>query len=146
MLTCLAVVLAIVVFVFPLIFGPGVELPTDVQFRSPFEMTAQISNQNMTPLTDVEYSCEVSNVTLAKGSALTDANVLIRGSVRKIPGRHAIRARCQTAYLVNPPVKTVEYKLTLAYRVYPWALRRTRVYRIAAQIDGKGQLTGWKLH
>ena len=54
-------------------------------------------------------------------------------------------ARCQTAYLVTDPLKAVEYKLTVKYRAYPWHRQHTDVYRIAAQIDSSGQVTGWKL-
>ena len=61
-------------------------------------------------------------------------------------GRHAITARCQSAYVVNAPLKAAEYKLTLSYRAYPWPRHRTTVYRIAAQINGNGQVTGWKLN
>jgi hypothetical protein len=141
----LAVFAAIVVFIFPLIFRPGVEPPTELAFASPFSMALLISNQNITPLTDVEYSCEVSNLTLANGSEVKDAKVLVRGSIRKIPGRRAIPGRCETAYIVGAPLKAVEYRLTLNYKTYPWPQRRTAVYRIAAQISGAGQVTGWKV-
>lgn len=69
----------------------------------------------------------------------------MRGAVPKLGGRRAMAARCETAYLVTEPLKAVEYKLTLGYRAYPWPQRRTDVYRIAAQIDRSGQVTGWKL-
>ena len=145
-LLSMAVLFVTVAFIFPIIFKPGVEPPTELQFGSPFSMAVQISNQNVTPLTDVEYSCEVSKLTLANGSAVRDAKVLVRGAIRKIPGRQAIPARCETAYIVNAPLKAAEYKLTLTYRTYPWPQHRTRVYRIAAQINGNGQVTGWKLN
>ena len=142
----MAVLFVTVVFIFPITFKPGVEPPTDLQFGTPFSMAVQISNQNVTPLTDVEYSCEVSKLTMANGSAVTDAKVLVRGAIRKIQGRQAIRARCETAYIVNAPLKAAEYKLTLTYRTYPWPQHRTSVYRVAAQINGNGQVTGWKLN
>ena len=141
----MAVLFATVVFIFPVIFRPVVEPPADLQFGSPFSMAVRISNRNATPLTDVQYSCEVAKLTLANGAAVTDAKVLIRGAIRKIPGRQAIPARCETAYIVNAPLKAVEYKLTLTYRAYPWPQYRTRVYHIAAEINGNGQVTGWKL-
>jgi hypothetical protein len=47
---------------------------------------------------------------------------------------------------VNGPVKAAEYTLTLTYRAYPWPQLRTGVYRFAAQIDGTGHVTGWKLN
>ena len=65
---------------------PRSEIPFP-QFGSPSSMAVQISNRNVTPLTDVEYSCEVSKLTLATGSAVRDAKVLIRGASRKIPAR-----------------------------------------------------------
>ncbi len=142
----MAVLFVTVVFIFPITFKPGVEPPTELQFGTPFSMAVQISNQNVTPLTDVEYSCEVSKLTMANGSAVTDAKVLVRGAIRKIQGRQAIRARCETAYIVNAPLKAAEYKLTLTYRTYPWPQHRTSVYRVAAQINGNGQVTGWKLN
>ena len=145
-LLILAVVFATVVFIFPIVFEPRIEPPTEVQFGSLYSMEVQISNLNVTPLTNVEYSCEVSKLTLADGSAVGDAKVLIRGAIRKIQGRQAITARCETAYIVNAALKAAEYKLTLTYRAYPWPQHRTRVYRIAAQINDNGQVTGWKLN
>jgi len=146
-LLTVALVLAVVVFVFPLVFSPGVQPPTDVQFGSPFSVPVQLSNQNVTPLTDVEYTCELSKLTLANSSPVKDANVLVRGSVRRIAGRKAVAARCQSAYIPNAPVQAAEYKLTVTYRAYPWPQRRrTSMYRIAAQIDSKGDLKGWKVN
>ena len=145
-LLILAMVFVTVVFIFPIVFDPRIEVPAEVQFGSPFSMAVQISNQNVTPLTNVEYGCEISKLTLANGSAVSDAKVLTRGAIRKIQGRHAIAARCESAYIVNAPLKTAEYKLTLSYRAYPWPRQRTTVYRIAAQINGRGDVTGWRLN
>jgi hypothetical protein len=142
----MAVLFVTVVFIFPIVFEPGVEPPTELQFGTPSSMAVQIANHNVTPLTDVEYRCEISRLTLANGSAVTDAKVLVRGAIRKIQGRQAIGARCETAYIVSAPIKAAEYKLTLTYRAYPWPQPRTSVYHIAAQTDGDGQVTGWKLH
>ena len=146
MLFVMAMLFGTVVFMFPLIFQPGVEPPTELQFGSPFSIAIQISNHNVTPLTDVEYGCAVSKLTMADGSAVTGARVLVRGAIRKIQGRQAIRARCETAYIVNAPLKAAEYELTLTYRAYPWPQHRTSVYRIAAQLNANGQVTGWKLN
>ena len=141
----IAVLFVTVLFVFPLVFKPGVEPLTQAQFGSPFSTAVEISNQNLLPIKDVEYSCEVSRVTLANGSAMRDAKVLVRGSVRKIQGNHSITAQCQTAYTGDVPVYAIEYKLTLTYQMFPWPQHRTSVYRIASQINGNGQATGWKL-
>lgn len=141
----IAVLFVTVVFVFPIIFKPGVEPLTESQFGSPFSMAVEISNQNLLPITDVEYSCEVSRLTLANGSAMRDPKVLVRGAVRKIQGNHAITAHCETAYIGNAPVNAIEYKLTLTYRMYPWPQHRTSVYRIATHINSNGQATGWRL-
>ena len=48
------------------------------------------------------------------------------------------------AYIQNAPLKAAEYQLTLKYRAYPWPRLRTAVYRIAAKVNGEGQVTGWK--
>jgi hypothetical protein len=140
------VLFAVVVFVFPVIFTPRIDVPTGLQFGSPSSMPVQISNQNLTPLNDVEYSCELSKLTLANGSAVTDAKILTRGDIRTIPGRRAVIVRCETAYIVTAPLKTAEYKLMLKYRAYPWPRQRSNSYGIAAQIDGSGQVTGWRLN
>ncbi len=145
-LAIVAVAFVTVVFIFPIVFDPRIEVPAEVQFGSPFSMAVQISNQNVTPLTNVEYGCEISKLTLANGSAVRNAKILVRGAIRKIPGRRAIAARCESAYVVNAPLKAAEYKLTLTYRSYPWPRLRTSVYRIAARIDSTGQVTGWRLN
>lgn len=134
-----------VALIFPLIFKPVVAAPSKVQFGSPSSVYVSIANQNVTPVTDVEYSCEVSKLQLSNGTDVKNANVLIRGIIRKIPGRHATAARCETAYILNDPVKDAEYKLTLTYRMYPWRQHRTSMYQIIAQIDDKGRVEGWKV-
>jgi len=133
-----------VILILPLVLTPGVE-PS--QFGNSLSMTVRISNHNpFMPLTDVEYTCEVWHVMLATGDEVTDANVLSRGSLQKFDGRQAITAPCETAYIVNAPIKAAEYRLTLTYRTYPWLQHRTSVYHIAAQIDGSGRVTGWALN
>jgi len=146
LLLSLAVLFAVVLFVFPMLFGPRIDVPTDVQFASPSSLTVQISNPNLTPFTDVEYSCEASKLTLADGSQVADAKVLNQGTIRKLEGRRAITARCQTASLLTAPLRTAEYALKLTYRTYPWRQERTKVYRIAAQLDRNGQITAWKVN
>ncbi len=143
-LIIMAVLFVTVAFVFPLVFRPRLEPPAELQFGSAFSVVVPIANHNMTPLTDVEYTCEISKLTLADGSAVTDARVLTRGAIPKIPGRKAVAAHCGIAYIVTHPLKAAEYKLTLTYRAYPWHQLRTSVYYIDARIDGKGQVTGWK--
>jgi hypothetical protein len=48
------------------------------------------------------------------------------------------------ACIANTPLKAAEYQLTLEYRAYPWPQLRTAVYRIAAKLNGQGEVTGWK--
>jgi hypothetical protein len=146
LLLMVAALVATVVFIFPIVFEPRVEPPNQLQLGSPFSMAVRISNQNpFMPLTDVEYSCEVSKLTLATGAEITDAKALIRGTLRKFEGRKAITASCETAYMVNAPIKTAEYKLTLTYRMYPWPQHHTSLHHIAAQLDRNGRVTGWSL-
>ena len=140
----LAVLFVSLVFIFPIVFKPRVDAPTDLPFGSASSVSVQISNQNVTPIDDVEYSCELSKLTLANGSAITNAKVLTRGVIRKIPGRKAVVVRCESAYIVTAPLKAAEYTLTLRYRAYPWPKLRSSVHRIAAQINSNGQVTGWK--
>jgi hypothetical protein len=145
LLIALSALFVVVVFLFPLIFSPRIDVPTDLPFGNPSSLLAQISNQNMTPLMDVEYTCELSKLTLANGSAVPNEQVLTRGAIRKIDGRSGAMARCQAAYLVMAPLQAAEYKLTIAYRAYPWRKRRTSVFHIAGKVDAKGGVTGWKL-
>jgi len=136
---------AMIVFVFPQEFDPGVEAPEDLEFGNPSSVVVNIGNQNVTPLHDVEYACELVNLTLANGSTVTNARELVRGSLKKIPSRRAIAARCEAAYILVEPVKTAEYKLTITYRAWPWPQRRASQYRIVAQVNQAGQVTGWKV-
>jgi hypothetical protein len=142
----MAVLFVTVVFIFPLVFTPRVEPVPPGQFGSPFSMQIRISNLNVTPLTDVEYNCAISKLTLGNGNQVTDAKMLIKGTLRRFTGRHAIAAPCETAYIVNGPIRAAEYTLTLTYRSYPWPQHRTGVYRFTAQIDPNGRVTGWKLN
>jgi hypothetical protein len=143
-LLSLAVLFVAVVLVFPLTFGPRVDAPRDLQFGSPSSLPVQIANQNITPLNNVEYGCALAQLTLANGSEIRDAKVVIRGIIRTISGRHAVTVRCESAYIVTAPLKSAEYKLTLTYQAYPWPQSRTRAYRIDAEVNGKGEVTGWK--
>jgi hypothetical protein len=140
----IAVLFVALVLVFPILFAPRVDAPADVKFGTVSAVTVQISNQNLTPVDDVEYNCELSKLTLANGAAVSNAKALVQGVIRKLPGRKAITVRCESSYLVTNPLKAAEYQLTLKYRAYPWRKVRTSVYRIAAQINSSGDLTGWK--
>src|SRR5580658_4135864 len=133
LLLMMAILFVTVVFIFPLVFTPRVEPPAATPYGSPFSMTVRVSNQNVTPLTDVEYGCVITKLTLATGAEVTDAKILMRGTLRRFQGRRAIGVLCETAYVVNAPMKAAEYTLTLTYRTYPWQRYRTGVYRIAAQ-------------
>ena len=146
LLLMLAVLFVTVVFIFPIVLTPGVEPLNYMPRGSPLSMTVRISNQNpFTPLTDVEYSCEVSKLTLMTDAKVTDANVFIQGVRQEFDGRKAITAPCETTYIVDAPIKAAQYKLTLTYRPYPWPQHRTSMYRIDAEIDGNGHVTGWKV-
>src|SRR5690242_5068248 len=141
----LAVAFLIVVFLFPLIFELRIDVPSQVQFGSPSSVMFEIATQNLTPLTNVEYTCEISTLITSAAPPLSAAPVLSRGRFPKIASRQGVRGQCQTGYLVTAPVKTVEYRLTVTYRASPWPQLRTRIARISAQIDGKGEVTGWKV-
>ena len=144
-LFAIAVLVLVLIFVCPLVFRPGVEPPPDLRFLSPYSMAFALSNQNVTPVRNLEYTCEVSRLVLAGGAVLGNAKVVTRGAMRNLPGRRAIPVRCQTAYLVRGHLQALEYQLTLKYRAYPWPQDRTSLYRIAAQIDAQGQVTAWKV-
>ena len=145
-LAIIAALAAAVIFVFPVVFKPAVEPPENVPFGSAFSVGVQISNQNATPLTDVVYTCQIANLTLADGSKVENAKVLTHGSIRRIRGRQGVPATCEMAYILNAPLQAAEYQLTLQYRAYPWPQLRTAVYRIAAKLNAKGDVTGWKLN
>ncbi|HUP02511.1 MAG TPA: hypothetical protein VMU19_00895 [Bryobacteraceae bacterium] len=144
-LLVIVVFAATVVFVFPLAFDPGVEAPTDLEFGNPSSVVIEVSNQNVTPLLDLQYTCELSSLTLANGSTVTNARELVRGTIRRIPGRRAFEVRCEAAYILTAPIKSAEYKLTVGYRAYPWPRRRSSSWRIAAKVNDKGDVTGWKV-
>jgi hypothetical protein len=143
-LITVVVLFVALVLVFPILFAPRIDAPTDVKFGTASALTVQISNQNFTPLNDLEYDCELSKLTLANGSAINNAKVLVRGVIRKLPGRKAIAIHCESAYLVTDQLKAAEYQLTLKYRAYPWPKLRTSIYQILAQFNSSGDLTGWK--
>ena len=129
--------------IFPLAFGPGVDLPYPILPGNPTALTVQISNQNLTPLTNIEYTCALDQLDLTSGVHVSDATMVIRGHIMKLDGRKAINAECQTVYPVNAPIKDAAYKLTLNYRVYPWSKDYTKEYRLAAVVDAEGHVTKW---
>jgi hypothetical protein len=145
LLLSIAAVAIAVFLLFPLIFPPRVDVAGSVQFASPSSMIVQISNQNLTPLTDIEYTCEVLKITLANGSAVNNAKVLTRGVIRRLPARRAVIVRCESAYILGTPIKAAEYQLTIKYRTTPVPHESTSVYRIDAIVNNKGDVTGWKL-
>jgi hypothetical protein len=144
-LVSILAVFLVVIFVFPVAFPLRIDVPAQVQFGNPSSLMFQISNQNLTPLTNIEYRCAVAQLTLANGSPVKDVNTLSQGYIPRIGGRHGVTGRCQTAYFVPGPLKTAAYELTVTYRPYPWPKRRTQVVRISALLDGKGELAGWKV-
>ncbi len=145
LLAGIAIFFVVLIFVFPLVFSPGVQPPGNMQFTSPFAVTIEISNLNATPITDARYSCTASEVKLKTGDVAPQPAVLTQGTIRKLPGRHAAAVRCETGYLLDAPLQALEYTLTLTYRANPWPQPRTKVYRIRAEIDAKGEVTGWKV-
>ena len=120
-------------------------MPTGLQYASPSSMDFRLENQNFTPLTNIQYTCEVSKMILVNGSTPQGAQSVIQGNIRRLPGRRAIAGRCDAGYLVTDPIKTAEYKLTIKYKAYPWPQDRTVVYRIGSDVNKKGELTGWKV-
>lgn len=145
LIVVLIVLAAMMILVVPLVSSPRVDVPSDLEFGNASSVQFQISNQNLTPLLDVEYTCQIAKLNLANGSAVPNEKVLIRGSIRKIGGRSAAAARCQSAYLVTSPLQAAEYKMTLTYHAYPWHRQRSSVYQIVAKVNAKGDVVGWKL-
>ncbi len=138
-------VLAIALFlIFPFTFAPRIDVPAGIRFGSPSSVPVQISNLSLTPLHDLEYNCSVSKLTRNNGTAITDARVLTRGFIKRIGGRQALTVRCETAYIVTDRLQAAEYTLTLHYQTSPWPQQRTSTYRIAADINSNGEVTGWK--
>jgi hypothetical protein len=140
----MAVLAIAVFFIFPLVFEPRIDVPTGIRFGSPSSVPVQISNLNLTPLHDLEYNCALSKLTRNNGTAITGAKVLTRGFIKEIGGRHALTVRCETAYIVTERLQAAEYTLTLNYQTFPWPRQRTSTYRIAAEINSGGEVTGWK--
>ncbi|HEY7387016.1 MAG TPA: hypothetical protein VH640_00780 [Bryobacteraceae bacterium] len=145
LLLSLAAVAVAVFLIFPLVFPPHVDVAGSVQFASPSSMVVQISNQNLTPLTDIQYTCEVLRITLANGSPVSNAKVLTRGVIHKLPARQAVTVRCESAYILGAAIKSAEYQLTIKYRTTPVPHSGASVYRIDAIVNSKGEVTGWKL-
>ncbi|GEM_PF-3200370 len=145
LLLTLAFVFLIVAFLFPLVFGLQIEVPSRVPFGSASSMAFEIANQNLTPVTNVEYTCEIAKLVTASGAPIHEPRVLSRGNFRKIAGRRGVTGRCQTGYLITAPLRTAEYQLTVTYRVYPWPQPFTRTARLSAEINGTGEVIGWKV-
>jgi hypothetical protein len=145
LLLSLAVVAVAVFVLFPLVFPPRVDVAGSVQFASPSSMVVQISNQNLTPFDNIEYTCEVLKITLANGSPVNNARVVTRGVIRKLPARRAVTVRCESAYILGSPIKSAEYQLTIKYRTTPLPHEGASRYRIDAIVNNKGEVTGWKL-
>lgn len=139
----LATFFVVVLLIFPVVFGPSIDLPYPLLTGNPMTLTVKISNENLTPFTNFEYTCELEQLELASGVRVTDATVVNKGHIVKFDGRKAINARCETAYLVNAPIKNADYKLMLNYRVYPWTKDYTKVFRLAAVVDARGQVSRW---
>lgn len=141
----LVVAFLVVVFVFPLIFQLRIDVPANVQFGTASAVSFEVENQNLTPLTNITYSCRLSKLETLDGSPVEQPGVLSRGNIKKIGARHGVRGRCEAGFIVTVPVKTVEYQLTITYQAYPWPQQRTRLARISAQTNAKGEVTGWKV-
>jgi hypothetical protein len=145
LLLSMAVVAVVVFGVFPLVFAPRVDVAGSVQFASPSSMVVQISNQNLTPLDDIQYTCEALKITLANGSPVNNARVVTHGVIRKLSARRAVAVRCESAYILGSPIKSAEYQLTIKYRTTPVPHEGAGRYRIDAIVNNKGEVTGWKL-
>jgi hypothetical protein len=136
-------VVAVILGVFPLVFGPSIDTPYTILPANPLPLNVRISNQNFTPLNRIEYTCEPVKVVLASGVEAKDISVVSRGIIRRIGGRGAVAARCETAYVIDAPLKSAEYRFTLKYRPFPWTQERSIEAHIVATIDAQGHVTGW---
>ena len=142
-LAAIAVFLAAVLLVFPTVLGPSVTDPAPSFPDNPFSTTVRIANQNFTPLTNLEFSCELEGLTLASGAPIPDAKILNTVRVRRLPSRRAVTTRCETAFVIDAPVKAAEFKLTVQYRASPWPQVRTKAYLFDAVLDAQGRVTKW---
>jgi hypothetical protein len=135
--------LAGVLLILPWIFGPRVEILPSPYPGNPFSLSLSIANQNLTPFTGIEYSCAAENVEPAGEPLAHDPKAVHEGRRLRLPGREAMAARCDMAYLITAPLKSAQYKLTLHYSVFPWRKIRTSEHYFLAQLDNSGQVTGW---
>jgi len=145
LLLVVAVLFVAVGLVFPLVFEPSVQLADPSRAGPSSTIQLLVANQNMTPITAVEYSCEHSKLIQANGAAANGAKVLIRGRISRISGRQAILEPCETAPVEGAPVEAAEFTVTISYRMYPWPSRRTSVFHVVAQVNQNGRVTGWKV-
>jgi hypothetical protein len=142
-LVLLILLLAAVLATFPLIFGPRVEILPSPYPGNPFSLSLSIADQNLTPFTDLDYSCSTEHVEPASGSLEHDPKAVREGLRKRLPGREAMVALCDTAYFITTPLKSAEYKLMVRYRAFPWPQLRTREYYFRATVDSTGHVTGW---
>lgn len=128
---------------FPWIFGPRVEIQPSPYPGNPFSLSLSIANQNLTPFTDLEYTCTSENIEPAGEPLAHDPQAVHRGRRLRLPARTAMAAICDTAYFITAPLKSARYRLTLHYRAFPWRQIRTSEHYFRAQLDGNGHVTGW---
>ena len=87
---------------FPLIFGPRVEILPSPYPGNPFSLSLGIANQNVTPFSDIAYSCAAEHVEPASGSLAHDPKAVREGLRKRLAGRAEMVARCDTAYFIRP--------------------------------------------
>jgi hypothetical protein len=143
MLLVLIALLAGTLLILPRVYGPRVDILPSPYPGNPFSLSLSIANQNLTPFTDVQYSCGGEHIEPAGEPLAHDPRVVNQGRRLRLAGRTAMVARCDTAFMIAAPLKSAEYKLTIRYRAFPWPQTFTRQRDFAAQLDGSGQVTGW---
>ena len=131
----------------PLIFGLSVQDPLPVFAGEPFSIPFEITNQNVLPYSDIDYSCDIDEAVLVRGQHLRRIRATPADSFRPVLyGFHSMTARCENQYIFPPDEKFVraDISLTIGYRPMLWPIRRTMAKTYTAIINPRsGHIERW---
>jgi hypothetical protein len=127
----------------PLIFGLSVHIANPVFAGQPLSIPFKITNENIVPFEDIDYSCDVDELDIMNGPRMEKLEATPANAHRDtLAGRDTMTARCENAYQLDPGAKfkSAQISLRLTYRPWVWPTHGHLSKSYVAIIDDYGHL------
>ncbi len=129
-----------------LFLRPTVQSPLLLFPGNPLSIPFEIKNENILPLVDVQYGCELLTARIKDRPNITiDRDITEKMEpARTVWGRQSMTARCDKGIAIQGlPIERAEYRLILSYFALPLPIRMHASYDFSAIADDAGNVVRW---